>query len=64
MKKIAVCTEYIHPIFNRHAPSRTVRVSKPHCPWLRDVVKMIMHLRGMALREFKNQKGAHASSKK
>nr|CAI5863097.1 unnamed protein product [Callosobruchus analis] len=52
-EKVAVFAEYIHLLFNKHAPTRTVRVSKPHCPWLTDVVKMIMHLRDMALREFK-----------
>nr|CAH7767839.1 unnamed protein product [Callosobruchus chinensis] len=52
-EKVAAFTDYIHLLFNKHAPTRTVRVSKPHCPWLTDVVKKIMNLRDIALREFK-----------
>nr|CAI5826342.1 unnamed protein product [Callosobruchus analis] len=31
-EKVSVFTEYIHLIFKKHTPTRTVRVSKPHCP--------------------------------
>lgn len=46
--KVEMLTNILVSLFDRHAPLITVRVSKPHCPWITDVIKLMMKERDRA----------------
>lgn len=43
-------------VFERHAPIKTVRISKPKAPWMTDVIKIMIKNRKYALAKFKKTK--------
>lgn len=51
-KKVEFLTNNILGLFDKHAPLRTIRVSKPKAPWLTDVIKIMMRERDRALNKF------------
>lgn len=51
--KIEFLTHNIVNLFSTHAPIKTVRVSKPHAPWLTDTLKLIIKERDRALHTYK-----------
>lgn len=55
-QKVIYFTNIILDLFDTHAPLSTVRVSKPHAPWMTDVVKRIAKERDSALRKYKQDK--------
>lgn len=46
--KVEFLTSNILQLFNKHAPIRTIRVSKPKAPWLTDVIKIMIREREKA----------------
>nr|CAH7760650.1 unnamed protein product [Callosobruchus chinensis] len=54
--KVEFLSNNILSVFDRNAPVRTVRVSKPYAPWLTSNLKMIFHQRDSALRSYKANK--------
>lgn len=54
--KIYLFNNSILEVFNRHAPTRTVRVTRKPAPWLTDNLKFIMSLRDKALCKFKRNR--------
>lgn len=55
-EKIHILNENIVNLFNIHAPLKTVRVNKPHAPWLTENLKKIMKMRDTALRNYNYNK--------
>lgn len=55
-QKISLLSNYILELFDSHAPLSTVRVSKPHAPWLTNAVKRIMKERDLAYNKYKENK--------
>lgn len=51
-EKVHFLTQNIIELFDNHAPIRTVRINKPHAPWLTDVVKTIMKQRDRAYNKY------------
>lgn len=51
--KVQYLTDLIKCLFDKHAPFRTMRVSKPKAPWLTDVLKLMMKNRDKALAKYK-----------
>lgn len=51
--KIQIFTDYILTLYNKHAPVKTVRVTKAKAPWLTEAIKMMMKERDKALRRYK-----------
>lgn len=43
-------------LFDKHAPARIIRVSKPKAPWLTDTIKTMMRVRDKALQRYRNTK--------
>ena len=54
--KVQLITAYITKLFDRHAPKRTVRVTRPKAPWLTDGIKFAIKLKNQALSKYKNNK--------
>lgn len=55
-QKVILLNNIILDLFNKHAPLRTVRISKPKAPWLTDNVRGLMKNRDIALRKFRQSK--------
>lgn len=55
-KKVALITEGINDIFDKHAPHNVIRVSKQPAPWLTDNLKLIYKLRDKALQKYRSRK--------
>lgn len=55
-EKVNFLTENIIRLFDIHAPIRTVRINKPHAPWLTDVIKHIMKVRDRAFDKYKKSR--------
>lgn len=55
-EKVEFLTHHILDLFNKHAPIRTVRVSKPRAPWLTDNLKLIMKERDKARMKYNRLK--------
>lgn len=51
--KINIFNNLILALFNKHAPLKKVRVSKPKAPWLTPDLKIFMKQRDLALQKFK-----------
>lgn len=51
-EKVHMLSENIIKLFDRHAPLKTVRVSKPSSPWLTDTIKIMMKERDKALEKY------------
>ena len=51
--KIKIFNDFIIELFNKHAPLRQVRVTKPKSPWLTDALKALMKRRDNALCRYK-----------
>lgn len=56
--KIQYLTDGILSLFNRHAPVRTVRLSKPYAPWRTDTIKLLQKERDIAFVKYKHNKTA------
>lgn len=46
-------------LFSRHAPIKTVRITKRKAPWLTDALKQLMHHRNKALAKYKKTKNTN-----
>lgn len=51
--KIDLFNDYVISLFDKHAPIRFVRVTKPKAPWLTPNLKLIMKERDKALQKYK-----------
>lgn len=54
--KVEYLSSLIRFLFDKHAPMKTIRVSKPKAPWLTDAVKIMMRERDRALSKYKRTK--------
>ncbi|XP_050309050.1 uncharacterized protein LOC126745322, partial [Anthonomus grandis grandis] len=54
--KISMFNNFILTLFDRHAPVRESRITKPKAPWLTENLKIFMRQRDDALRIFKQSK--------
>lgn len=45
MNKVSLLNDNIILLFNLHAPTRTVKISKKHEPWITDTIKQMIKLR-------------------
>lgn len=54
--KVDFLVSNIQLLFNKHAPFKTARVTKPYAPWLTYAVKEMMKERNRALSKYKNTK--------
>lgn len=50
--KVYLFNSTILALFDRHAPMRTIRVSKPYSPWLTDNIRLMMAIRDQAKRAY------------
>lgn len=55
-EKVDILSSTILNIFDKHAPIRTARISKPPAPWLTNNTKYLMKLRDKAKLKFKRTK--------
>lgn len=55
-QKVDFLNKNIISLFDKHAPIKTIRVSKPKAPWLTDVVKIMIKERNKALEKYKKSK--------
>lgn len=55
-KKVDLFNSFLLEIFNRHAPLKTVRVTKPKAPWLTPNLKLLMKERDRAKQKHKQTK--------
>lgn len=51
--KVEIFNNFILSLYDRHAPIKEIRVSKPKAPWLTQNLKLIMKERDLALQKFK-----------
>lgn len=51
--KISIFNNMILSIFDRHAPIKEIRVTKPKAPWMTQGIKISMRQRDLALSQFK-----------
>lgn len=56
--KLLYFNKLIISLFDKHAPFKTVRCTKPKAPWLTDNIKMMISMRDDALKKFKNSGNA------
>lgn len=54
--KLLCFNELLLSVYNRHAPIRTVKISRPKAPWITYTIKKMMSLRDRALVRFKKSK--------
>ena len=50
--KVTYFNQLIYSLFDRHEPIRTVRVSKPHPPWLTFPLKRMIQEKGVAFKKY------------
>ena len=55
-EKVTYFNNLLLTLFDKHAPLRTIRCSKPKAPWLTDNVRSMIKLRDIALLRFKQTK--------
>lgn len=51
--KITLFNNFLLSLFNKHAPLKDVRVTKPRAPWITPNIKLYMKQRDRALQDFK-----------
>jgi hypothetical protein len=56
MTKYNFLNAKIIELFNKHAPKRTIRITKKYAPWLTDNIKLMMSLRDKARIKFNKSK--------
>ena len=54
--KVECLNTKILSLFDKHAPLKTIKVTKPHAPWITPVVKIMLKLKNKALVEYKRTK--------
>lgn len=54
--KLEKFNDLLIDLFNKHAPERTVRITKKKAPWITENIKLIMSNRDKALSKYKKQK--------
>lgn len=54
--KLDILNSNIIQLFDKHAPRRTINITKKHAPWLTDTIKLMMKLRDKAKLKFKRTK--------
>lgn len=54
--KVNMFNSFINKIFDKHAPIRKARVTRPPAPWLTQQIKNLMIARDRALKQFKSSK--------
>ena len=52
--KVTYFNQLIYSLFDRHEPIRTLRVSKPHAPWLNFPLKRMIQEKDVALKKYRN----------
>lgn len=51
--KILIFNQYLFSIFDKHAPFKTAKITKPWAPWLTPNIRVFIKQRDRALRDFK-----------
>lgn len=54
--KLNLLNNYILTLFDKHAPLKTSRISKPYAPWITTSIKDMMKTRNKALQKYKRTK--------
>lgn len=52
-QKLEYFNDCIQSLFNKHAPLKTARLTKPYSPWLTDTIREMMRLRDQAYQNYK-----------
>nr|CAI5827095.1 unnamed protein product [Callosobruchus analis] len=55
-EKLTLLNRLIVQLFDKHAPVRTARITKPYAPWITCNVKRMMRERDIALQKYKQTK--------